>query len=84
MLHPTLTLTAQTGSRVSPTKKVTSHSSGIEARNFMSSARPDLFSNIDMSGSSMYADEDVEATGSGILAASAELGLSVDELIGEK
>ena len=33
-------LTAHTGSRVSPTRKVMSHSSGMEARNRMSSARP--------------------------------------------
>lgn len=45
-------LTAHTGSLVSPTRKVTSHSSGIDARNFMSSARPVLFSNVDKSGSS--------------------------------
>ena len=36
--------TAQTGSLVSPTKNVTSHNSGMEARNLMSSANPDLFS----------------------------------------
>jgi hypothetical protein len=48
-------LTAQTGSLVSPTKNVTSHSSGIDARNFMSSARPDLFSNVLRSGSSLSA-----------------------------
>lgn len=79
------TLTAQTGSRVSPTRNVTSQSSGIEARNFMSSARPVLFSNMDMSGSSMYAD--VEAIGSGILAASDDVGLAplrLDGAIGEK
>lgn len=46
------TLTAQTGSRVSPTKKVTSHNSGIDAKNFKSSANPVLFSNIVKSGSS--------------------------------
>lgn len=75
------TFTAQTGSRVSPTKNVTSHSSGIDARNFISSARPVLFSNMDMSGSSMYV-EDVEATGSGILEVCSALGL--DGVIGEK
>lgn len=77
-----ITLTAHTGSLVSPTKNVTSQSSGMEARNFMSSARPVLFSNIDMSGSSIKAD--VEATGSGIFGASAELGLKLDAVIGEK
>lgn len=46
-----LTLTAQTGSRVSPTRNVTSHSSGIDAKNFISSARPVLFSKVDRSGS---------------------------------
>lgn len=45
------TLTAHTGSLVLPTKNVMSHSSGIEAKNFMSSPRPALFSNIDQSGS---------------------------------
>lgn len=48
-------LTAQTGSLVSPTKNVTSHSSGIDAKNFMSSARPDLFSKVLRSGSSLSA-----------------------------
>lgn len=43
--------TAHTGSLVSPTKKVTSQSSGIDAKNFMSSAKPDLFSNVLKSGS---------------------------------
>lgn len=37
--------TPHTGSLVSPTKNVTSHSSGMEAKNFKSSAKPDLFSN---------------------------------------
>ena len=37
-------LTAQTGSLVSPTKNVTSHSSGIEAKNLMSSDNPSMFS----------------------------------------
>lgn len=44
--------TAHTGSLVSPTRKVTSHSSGMDARNFMSSARPVLFSKVEKSGSS--------------------------------
>lgn len=79
------TFTAQTGSRVSPTKNVTSHSSGMEARNFISSARPVLFSNIDMSGSSRYAAfVDVVAMGSGILAASAVVLGDNDGVIGEK
>lgn len=46
-----LTLTAQTGSRVSPTRNVMSHSSGMDARNLRSSARPDLFSKIDSDSS---------------------------------
>ena len=37
---------------MSPTRKVTSHSSGMEAKNFKSSARPLLFSNTLKSGSS--------------------------------
>lgn len=37
--------TPHTGSLVSPTRNVTSHNSGIEAKNFRSSAKPDLFSN---------------------------------------
>lgn len=45
------TFTAHTGSLVSPTKNVTSHNSGIDARNFMSSAKPVLFSKVDKSGS---------------------------------
>ncbi|KAE9535071.1 hypothetical protein AGLY_008363 [Aphis glycines] len=44
--------TAHTGSLVSPTKKVTSHNSGILARNAISSARPFLFSNTLWSSSS--------------------------------
>ena len=44
-------LTAQTGSLVSPTRKVTSHNSGMEAKNLISSARPDLFSNMLVSSS---------------------------------
>lgn len=58
------TLTAQTGSRVSPTRKVTSHSSGMEARNFMSSARPVLFSNVDQS-TSLTSGSGVAKPGSG-------------------
>lgn len=46
-----LTFTAQTGSRVSPTRNVTSQSSGIEAKNFISSASPDLFSKVDSDSS---------------------------------
>jgi hypothetical protein len=45
--------TAHTGSLVSPTRKVTSQSSGMLARNFMSSARPDLFSKVFKSDSSL-------------------------------
>ena len=45
--------TAHTGSLVSPTRKVTSQSSGMLARNFMSSARPLLFSNVLKSDSSL-------------------------------
>jgi hypothetical protein len=37
---------------VSPTKKVTSHNSGIEAKKRISSARPDLFSKILVSSGS--------------------------------
>lgn len=57
------TLTAQTGSRVSPTRKVTSHSSGMEARNFMSSASPVLFSNVDRSGSASAMPSSIKASG---------------------
>lgn len=45
------TFTAHTGSLVSPTRNVTSHNSGIDAKNFMSSASPVLFSKVDKSGS---------------------------------
>uniref|UniRef100_A0A182J450 Uncharacterized protein n=1 Tax=Anopheles atroparvus TaxID=41427 RepID=A0A182J450_ANOAO len=55
--------TAHTGSRVSPTRNVTSHSSGIEARNFMSSARPDLFSNVERSGSASAMPESGNTSG---------------------
>lgn len=59
----TPTLTAQTGSRVSPTRKVTSHSSGMDARNFMSSASPVLFSNVDRSGSASAMPGNINASG---------------------
>lgn len=57
------TLTAHTGSRVSPTKKVTSHSSGMDAKNFKSSANPVLFSNIVKSGSSASGPSLVKTSG---------------------
>ena len=44
LLAAKIALTAQTGSRLSPTKNVTSHSSGIREMNLRSSARPSLFS----------------------------------------
>jgi hypothetical protein len=40
LLAASTALTAQTGSRVSPTKKVTSHNSGIDAKKRMSSDKP--------------------------------------------
>ncbi len=58
-----VTLTAQTGSLVSPTRKVTSHNSGIEAKNFMSSASPVLFSNVDRSGSTSGSPDNVNTSG---------------------
>lgn len=57
------TLTAQTGSRVSPTRKVTSQSSGMEARNFISSANPVLFSNVERSGSASAMPSRIKASG---------------------
>jgi hypothetical protein len=83
-----LTLTAHTGSRVSPTRNVISHlkkmkdikmctnassskndsySSGIDAKNFKSSAKPVLFSNIVKSGSSAAIGPSLVST-SGIFA----------------
>ena len=49
LLAPSTALTAHTGSLVSPTRKVTSQSSGMDARNRMSSDSPALFSNIEVS-----------------------------------
>jgi hypothetical protein len=51
----TITFTAHTGSRVSPIRKVTSQSSGMDAKNLRSSASPDLFSKMEKSGSSAAA-----------------------------
>lgn len=62
-VKPTHTFTAQTGSRVSPTRNVTSHNSGIDAKNFISSANPVLFSNVDRSGSASAILESVSTSG---------------------
>lgn len=62
---------------VTPTKNVTSHSSGMEARNFKSSARPDLFSNIVKSGSSAAIGPSLVRT-SGIFLFFLSLSLSVN------
>ncbi len=45
LLAAKIARTPHTGSLVSPTRNVTSQSSGIEAKNLRSSAKPDLFSN---------------------------------------
>lgn len=57
------TLTAHTGSLVSPTRNVTSHNSGIDAKNFISSASPVLFSNVDKSGSASANPDRVNTSG---------------------
>lgn len=50
----------------------------------MSSARPVLFSNIDMSGSSSMNADEVEAIGSGILEVGLRPDVDVGALIGAK